>query len=63
MVSVSLRLWSICIDFLLGVGNLVYLNVLGRTMLILNDPKDVTELFEKRSAIYSSRMELNMINL
>ena len=44
-------------------GNIVYLNVLGRSILVLSDPVDAFELLEKRSAIYSSRLQMNLVRL
>ena len=41
----------------------MYLNVVGRSLLILDNLNDAIELLDKRSAIYSSRLELNMIKM
>lgn len=41
-------------------GDMVYLNVFGRPMLILNSLKACTDLLEKRSAIYSDRPRMIM---
>ncbi len=38
-----------------NLGDLVYLRVLGRPILILNSIEAVQDLFEKRSSIYSDR--------
>ncbi|KAJ4485859.1 cytochrome P450 [Lentinula aciculospora] len=43
-------------------GDLTYLNVLGRSILVVNNYATVQELFEKRSANYSDRYQSPMIN-
>lgn len=43
------------IELFLIDSDIVYLNVLGQPMVILNTLEVITELLEKRSAIYSSR--------
>jgi hypothetical protein len=45
-----------------GTGPLVYANVLGRHLLFVNSAKVAADLFEKRSANYSDRNALPMIN-
>ena len=42
-------------DFHAYVGDVTYVNVLGREMIILNSSKAAVELLDKRSAIYSDR--------
>ena len=37
------------------VGEITYLNVLGRKMIILNSSKAAVDLLDKRSSIYSER--------
>lgn len=37
------------------IGDLVHLKVFGQDMVIVNNVDDARELFDKRSAIYSSR--------
>ncbi|KAF9261074.1 cytochrome P450 [Marasmius fiardii PR-910] len=44
-------------------GPLVFLEVLGHTILVVNDYDTAVELFEKRGSNYSDRNELPMINL
>lgn len=39
-------------------GPISSVTVLGRTIVILNEPHDATMLFEQRSAIYSSRTSM-----
>ena len=58
----SLSLISIRSSFLhrwmltnLVVGEITYLNVLGRKMIILNSSKAAVDLLDKRSSIYSER--------
>ncbi|KAL0575702.1 hypothetical protein V5O48_006262 [Marasmius crinis-equi] len=43
-------------------GPLVFLQVLGRNILVVNDYETANELFEKRGTNYSDRNELPMIN-
>ncbi|KAJ7786209.1 cytochrome P450 [Mycena metata] len=43
-------------------GDIVYVEVLGRSMVILNSLAAVTELLEKRSASYSDRPPMPMAN-
>ena len=44
-------------------GDIVYLNVVGQSLLVLNDFKTAVELLDRRSAIYSSRQNSNMVTL
>ncbi|KZT21922.1 cytochrome P450 [Neolentinus lepideus HHB14362 ss-1] len=44
-------------------GNIVYLNVLGRPILILNTLETATDLFEGRFGIYSDRPDFPLANL
>ena len=46
-----------------GPGNLVYLEVMGHPMLIINDVCIAVDLLEKRSNIHSSRPVSNVISL
>ncbi|KAF8989705.1 cytochrome P450 [Cyathus striatus] len=41
-------------------GGIVYLNALGSSIIILNDPKYATEMLDKKSKIYSDRPKLVM---
>lgn len=43
-------------------GDLVFMEILGRKILVVNSFQAVDDLFEKRSANYSDRNELPMIN-
>ncbi|KAF9070685.1 cytochrome P450 [Rhodocollybia butyracea] len=43
-------------------GDLTYLSILGKSILVVNNYATAQELFEKRSANYSDRNELPMIN-
>jgi hypothetical protein len=47
----------------LFVGDVVYVNVFGRPLIILNSYKASVDLMEKRSAIYSGRPVLTMASL
>jgi hypothetical protein len=40
---------------------MVYLNVLGHKVIILNSAEDATELLEKRAALYSDRTQIPMV--
>lgn len=42
-------------------GDLVYVEILGQRVLVLNSAEAVNELFERRSAMYSSRAHIVMI--
>lgn len=42
-------------------SDIIYLNVLGKPMVILNTLEAVTELLERRSAIYSDRYVLEVL--
>ena len=45
------------------LGGIAYFRVFGRHFAIINDPEIVTELFDKRSAIYSTRPVLVSTNM
>lgn len=47
----------------LGIGDIVYLNVLGRSMVIIGAHSTAVELLDKRSAIYSGRTPSVMTEL
>ena len=42
-------------DFHAYIGDIIYVNVLGQEMIVLNSSKAAIELFDKRSANYSDR--------
>ena len=42
-------------------GDVVYLHLFGQGLIFLNSPAAVTELMERRSAIYSDRAPLVMV--
>ena len=44
-------------------GDLLYLDAVGQPIVIINDPEIASSLLEKRSAIYSSRMQSRLISL
>ena len=44
------------------IGDLVYLNIFGQSIVVINSPMVASELFEKRSSIYSDRSEFPMLN-
>ena len=42
-------------------GDMIYLNVFGQHILILNSLEVITDLFEKRSSNYSDRKKMTML--
>lgn len=42
-------------------GDIVHVTVLGQHIVMLNSAKAVTDLLERRSAVYSSRPQTTMI--
>lgn len=44
-------------------GDVMYLDVLGRKLLILDSLQAINDLLDKRSAIYSDRPEMAVFNL
>lgn len=49
------RSWLIYTDWATTFGNVIYLEVFGSPLIVLNSVKASTELFEKRSANYADR--------
>ena len=43
------------------LGDIIYFNVLGQHFMVLNDLKNITDLFDKRSSNYSDRMRMPMV--
>ena len=43
-------------------GDVIYIHIFGNPIVVLNSAEAVNDLFEKRSAIYSSRPVRTMIN-
>ena len=39
----------------LGTGDVIYLNLMGKSLVVLNSEEAARELLDKRSAIYSDR--------
>lgn len=55
---------SQCFDpLILVLANIVYVNMLGQGIIILNDRKDAIELFENRNQNYSGRLDNTMVHL
>ncbi|KAI0260736.1 cytochrome P450 [Gloeopeniophorella convolvens] len=54
------ELWLLATDWARRYGDVVYLHVFGQGLVFLNSPTAVTELMDKRSAIYSDRAPLVM---
>ena len=44
-------------------GSLLCLVVVGQPLIIIDDPKVASDLLDKRSAIYSSRMPSRLVDL
>jgi hypothetical protein len=44
-------------------GDLVHVNVLGRSMVYVNSSDIARDLFERRSSVYADRPELPMLTL
>ena len=61
--SVFVRLSSLelCPNCKFVPGDVVYLHLFGQGLIFLNSPAAVTELMERRSAIYSDRAPLVMV--
>ncbi|KAF8514704.1 cytochrome P450 [Hysterangium stoloniferum] len=53
--------WKTYKDWAQSYGDLVYVNVLGTPIAFVNSKELVSELFEKRSSIYSDRPQLPML--
>ncbi|KAF9524344.1 hypothetical protein CPB83DRAFT_773892 [Crepidotus variabilis] len=43
-------------------SDIIYINAAGQTIIVLDTAEAVTELFEKKSSIYSDRARMPMIN-
>ncbi|KIJ28055.1 hypothetical protein M422DRAFT_270746 [Sphaerobolus stellatus SS14] len=56
------REWETYGEWAKKYGELVYLNLMGTSMFIINSRQMAHELFDKRSSIYSDRMDLPMLN-
>ncbi|KDQ63502.1 hypothetical protein JAAARDRAFT_147890 [Jaapia argillacea MUCL 33604] len=54
--------WLTYTEWAANYGELVYVEVFGRGMLILNSVKAITDLFDKRSSNYSDRPPMYMVN-
>ncbi|EMD33312.1 hypothetical protein CERSUDRAFT_142250 [Gelatoporia subvermispora B] len=54
------RQWLQFTEWAKAYGDIVYLSVLGTPVIILNSSKVISELLDKRSAIYSDRPSLPM---
>ena len=46
---------NVLMGFHVYIGDIIYVNILGQEMIILNSSKAAVELFDKRSANYSDR--------
>ena len=44
------------------IGDIIYLNILGEDMVILNSVEVAKDLLERRSSIYSGRPRMPMLN-
>lgn len=67
--------WCVCVcdvfasglEWLIGVGvglgDIVYMNVLGNDLVIINSTRTANELFEKRSYLYADRPKMPVLQL
>ncbi|KAF9061660.1 cytochrome P450 [Rhodocollybia butyracea] len=55
-------LWLAYADWSKIYGDIFYLEILGEPMVILNSAKAIDDIFEKRSANYSDRPPMYMVN-
>ncbi|TBU62200.1 cytochrome P450 [Dichomitus squalens] len=55
--------WLTYQDWAMKYGKLIYMNVLGQSILVINDANAAVELLEKRCSIYSSRPQFRMAQL
>lgn len=53
--------WIVYDEWRKSYGDMIYFNVLGQHIMILNSLEISTDLFEKRSSNYSDRMQTTMI--
>ncbi|KAF8879274.1 cytochrome P450 [Infundibulicybe gibba] len=53
--------WLVFDEWAKKYGDLMHVDVMGQPMIILNSLKTVTDILEKRSAIYSSRPRMPML--
>jgi hypothetical protein len=49
-------------DRRMNPGNIFYLNMMGQPIIVLNNAQAASDLFEKRSALYSDRTGAAMVN-
>jgi hypothetical protein len=49
------------VPFSIPGDDIISLNILGNTMVVLNSPKAVSEVFDKRGSNYSDRPDMPMI--
>lgn len=54
--------WESCADLAKKYGDVMYFNVLGQRIVMLSSIEAANEVFEKRSAIYSSRAKSVMLD-
>ncbi|EMD37506.1 hypothetical protein CERSUDRAFT_114146 [Gelatoporia subvermispora B] len=55
--------WKVYAQWSQTFGDIIHMKVFGSHMIILNTWSDISNLLEKRSANYSSRMHLEMVDL
>ncbi|KAI0715623.1 cytochrome P450 [Cerioporus squamosus] len=59
----TVRPWEAYRELCRKYGNIISLRALGQTLVIVDDPDIAVELLEKRSSIYSSRLQSPTIDL
>ena len=47
----------------LRLGDIIYLNLLGQSVIVLNTAQATSDLLDKRSAIYSDRPKSTVVSL
>ena len=50
--------FKIILSLTSALGGIIYLNVLGKSMIVINDLKVARDLMDKRGSIYSDRPRL-----
>ncbi|KAH9929053.1 cytochrome P450 [Epithele typhae] len=55
--------WVVYRDLCASYGPVVHLNILGQSIVVLGDPRTISELLEKRSAHSSDRKQTPLVDL
>jgi hypothetical protein len=57
------ELWLRAADWAREFGGVTYLNVCGLSLVFVNTPEAAAELLDRKGALYSDRMHMNMLDL